>query len=77
MQCEDTPCLKACDRKAIVKRADGILRVDLDRCEHVGACETACPYGAIEKMRAVRAECLYCARCYAACPRETRPGAAL
>ena len=47
MQCEDTPCLKACDRVAIIKGADGIVRVDADRCEHVGACEAACPYGAI------------------------------
>jgi len=34
-----------------------------------GLCANACPYGAIEKMRAVRHNCLYCARCYAACPR--------
>ena len=47
MQCEDTPCLKACDRTAIIKGADGIVRVDPDRCEHVGACEATCPYGAI------------------------------
>ncbi|MBL8291110.1 MAG: 4Fe-4S binding protein [Bryobacterales bacterium] len=40
-----------------------------------GLCAGACPYGAIENMRAVRKECLYCARCYAACPRETNPGA--
>ncbi len=35
-----------------------------------GLCVEACPYGAIEKMRAVRRNCLYCARCYAACPRD-------
>lgn len=35
-----------------------------------GLCTNACPYGAIEKMRAVRKDCLYCARCYAACPRD-------
>jgi ferredoxin len=35
-----------------------------------GLCTEACPYGAIDKMRAVRKDCLYCARCYAACPRE-------
>ena len=35
-----------------------------------GLCAEACPYGAIEKMRAVRRNCLYCARCYASCPRE-------
>ncbi len=33
-----------------------------------GLCTEACPYGAIEKMRAVRRKCLYCARCYASCP---------
>ena len=37
-----------------------------------GLCTDACPYGAIEKMRAVRRNCLYCARCYAACPRERK-----
>jgi len=35
-----------------------------------GLCNEACPYGAIEKMRAVRKDCLYCARCYASCPNE-------
>jgi polyferredoxin len=35
-----------------------------------GLCNGACPYGAIEQMRAVRKDCLYCARCYAACPRD-------
>ena len=35
-----------------------------------GLCTNACPYGAIDKMRAVRKDCLYCARCYAACPRD-------
>jgi NosR/NirI family transcriptional regulator, nitrous oxide reductase regulator len=35
-----------------------------------GLCTEACPYGAIEKMRAVRQDCLYCARCYASCPRD-------
>jgi NAD-dependent dihydropyrimidine dehydrogenase PreA subunit len=35
-----------------------------------GLCSEACPYGAIEKMRAVRQDCLYCARCYESCPRE-------
>ena len=33
-------------------------------------CADACPYGAIVQMRAVRKHCLYCARCYASCPRE-------
>ena len=35
-----------------------------------GLCNEACPYGAIENMRAIRKDCLYCARCYASCPNE-------
>lgn len=35
-----------------------------------GLCAESCPYGAVEKMRAIRSSCLFCARCYAACPRE-------
>ena len=35
-----------------------------------GLCMEACPYGAIEDMRAVRSSCLFCARCYNACPRH-------
>ena len=40
-----------------------------------GLCATSCPYGAIEQMRAVRRSCLFCARCYAACPREVQGAA--
>lgn len=47
MQCEDAPCLKACPTKAIDRLADGIVRIDPDKCDHDGACETACPYAAI------------------------------
>jgi polyferredoxin len=36
-----------------------------------GLCAEACPYGAIEEMRAVRRNCLYCARCYGSCPRDS------
>lgn len=35
-----------------------------------GLCTGACPYGAIENMRAVRTKCLCCARCYSSCPRD-------
>ena len=47
MQCEDAPCLKSCDSQAIERGADGIVRVIADKCDHLGACEKACPYGAI------------------------------
>lgn len=35
-----------------------------------GLCSAACPFGAIEQMRAVRPACLFCARCFVSCPRE-------
>jgi NosR/NirI family transcriptional regulator, nitrous oxide reductase regulator len=35
-----------------------------------GLCVEACPFGAIDKMRAIRSSCLFCARCYALCPQE-------
>jgi polyferredoxin len=41
-----------------------------DKELNCGLCTEACSYGAIEDMHAVRSKCLYCARCYASCPRE-------
>jgi len=35
-----------------------------------GLCAAACPYGAIEGLRAVRSSCLSCARCFKYCPRH-------
>lgn len=35
-----------------------------------GLCAEACPYGAIENLRAVRSACLACGRCYRHCPRQ-------
>jgi polyferredoxin len=42
-----------------------------------GLCSGACPYGAIQRMRAVRKDCLYCARCYASCPCDAGTGGRL
>lgn len=39
-----------------------------DRELDCGLCDKACPYGAIEEMRANRTSCLACARCYESCP---------
>lgn len=45
--CDDAPCLKGCPNKAIVRRPDGIVLIDQDRCRGTGACVSACPYGNI------------------------------
>lgn len=45
--CDDAPCLKSCPNKAIVRRNDGIVLVDQDRCRGTGACVSSCPYGNI------------------------------
>ena len=42
-----------------------------------GLCAQSCPYGAIESNRAVRKDCLYCARCFRSCPCETQAGVAV
>jgi polyferredoxin len=35
-----------------------------------GLCASACAFGAIHQLRADRASCLACARCYTSCPQE-------
>ncbi len=37
-----------------------------------GLCADACPYGAIHGLRAERAFCMACTRCYDSCPRQKR-----
>jgi polyferredoxin len=46
------------------------VRITPDKELDCGLCTDACPYGAIHNMRADRASCLACARCYEYCPRE-------
>jgi molybdopterin-containing oxidoreductase family iron-sulfur binding subunit len=45
MHCEDPPCVNACPKDARVKWRDGLVLTDVDNCEGVRACESACPYG--------------------------------
>jgi NosR/NirI family transcriptional regulator, nitrous oxide reductase regulator len=46
------------------------VRITPDKELDCGLCQDACPFGAIHNMRADRAECVSCARCYEVCPRE-------
>ena len=48
--CADARCLAVCPEKAIY-RHDGWTIVDHDRCIGCGACESACPYGAVHVFK--------------------------
>jgi tetrathionate reductase subunit B len=45
-QCQNSPCLKVCPTGATSRRADGIIKVDPDRCIGCRHCMAACPYNA-------------------------------
>jgi len=45
MHCENPPCVQACPVKARVAWKDGLVATDVDDCQGIRACETACPYG--------------------------------
>lgn len=45
MHCEDPPCVGACPADSRIIWKDGLVLTDVDNCQGIRACESACPYG--------------------------------
>jgi tetrathionate reductase subunit B len=45
--CEEPECALVCPEEAIVKREDGIVVLDREKCSGCGVCIEACPFQAI------------------------------
>ncbi len=70
--CEDAPCVKACPNSALMKRPDGIVDYDQDRCAGDRACMVACPYGALHIQFGDKGERLFGGRRTEASIAETK-----
>lgn len=46
MQCDDAPCVPVCPEDAHIRRKDGILTINVEKCIGCGECVEACPYQA-------------------------------
>ena len=60
--CDDPQCMDACPEEAIVKRDDGIVIMDYDKCTGCQSCIEACPYGAIsfDEDKGIAQKCNLC-----------------
>lgn len=62
--CDDPPCVNVCQEGAIIKREDGIVVSDYEKCTGCESCIEACPYDAIvfDPDKGVAQKCDLCYR---------------
>jgi anaerobic dimethyl sulfoxide reductase subunit B len=62
MHCEDPICAEVCPTGATIKRNDGVVYVDVNKCIGCRYCEWACPYGArhFDDTAGVMSKCDFC-----------------
>ncbi len=81
--CTNTPCRHVCPTGATYVTAEGVVRVDYDRCIVCSSCITACPYDARYVSRQLKAvdKCTFCEHrigkgllpaCVETCPAKVR-----
>ena len=60
--CHEPDCIDACPEKAIVKREDGIVVMDYEKCTGCESCIEACPYDSIvfDKKKGKALKCNLC-----------------
>ena len=60
--CDEPPCVDACPEEAIMKRNDGIVVMDYEKCTGCKSCIDACPYDAIafDEEKGVAQKCNLC-----------------
>ena len=77
--CENPVCVEVCPTRALVKREDGIVLIDAERCIGCQYCSWACPYDALQYNAegGTMTKCTFCVEeidagrppsCVAACP---------
>jgi Fe-S-cluster-containing hydrogenase component 2 len=61
LQCENAECIEACPTDALVRDPNtGAVVLVAARCEECGACEPACPYGAVHCRTGKAEKCELC-----------------
>jgi len=60
--CDEPACAKVCPEGAIIKRPDGIVVLDEQKCSGCQACMDSCPYQAIDfdRDRGTACKCNLC-----------------